>query len=67
MWKVVYIAPSQEAAQKIQELLGANGFLIQINNVNPKHKGHGSSFEISVPLSEAEEAYEILCENRFQG
>ena len=26
----------------------------------------GGVYEISVPLSEAEDAYEVICENKFQ-
>ncbi len=66
MWKVVYIAQTHEAAAKIKELFAANGFLTQINKSNPKQKGHGA-YEISVPFSETEEAYEVLCSNRLHG
>lgn len=66
MWKVVYIAQNQSAAMKIKEFLTANSFLVQIKNINPKNTGHGA-YEISVPYSEAEEAYEILCSQQFRG
>lgn len=64
MWKVVYIAQTAEAAAKIKEVLTANGFLTQTALSNSKH-GNGV-FEISVPFSEAEDAYEVICENKFQ-
>lgn len=60
MWKVVYIAQTAEAAAKV---LAANGFLTQTKTTNSKH---GGVYEISVPLSEAEDAYEVICENKFQ-
>ena len=54
MWKVVYIAQTAEAAARIKEVLAANGFLTQTKTTNSKH---GGVYEISVPLSEAEDAY----------
>lgn len=60
MWKVVYIAQTAEAAARIKEVLAANGFLTQTKSK------HGGVYEISVPLSEAEDAYEVICENKFQ-
>ena len=60
MWKVVYIAQTAEAAARIKEVLAANGFLTQTKTTNSKH---GGVYEISVPLSEA---YEVICENKFQ-
>lgn len=65
MWQVVYIAPNLATAQKIQKLFEANGFLIQINKAMPRKKDNGI-FEISVPHSEAKEACELLCDNRFR-
>ena len=64
MWKVVYIAQTKENAQEIQELLTNNGFLIQVNVAGAKKGGQGGAYEISVPYSEAEDAYEVLCEGR---
>lgn len=63
MWKVVYIAQNAHSADKIKQLLTENGFLIQMKSVGGRHK---DSYEISVPFSEAEDAYEVLCEHRFQ-
>ena len=65
MWKVVYIAQTKENAQEIKELLTNNGFLIQMNVAGAKKGGQGGAYEISVPYSEAEDAYEVLCDNRF--
>jgi predicted ArsR family transcriptional regulator len=64
MWKVVYIAQSHEAASKIKQLLAENGFLTQISKENSRGQG---VYEISVPFSETEEAYEVLCCNRLLG
>ena len=52
MWKVIYIAPTQERAESLKKLLADNGF--------------PAAIEISVPVSEAEEAYEVLAEHGFR-
>ena len=57
MWKVVYIAQTAEAAARIKEVLAANGFLTQTKTTNSKH---GGVYEISVPLSEAEEVSVVI-------
>ena len=62
MWKVIYIAPTQEQAEKLKKLLGENGFLCQLKAVGTRRNGKAASIEISVPVSEAEEAYEELFE-----
>lgn len=64
MWKVVYIVPSEENALKLKEMLTVNGFLVQVKSSGSKHN---KAFEICVPFSEAEDAYEVLCEHKFQG
>ena len=64
MWKVVYIEQNEENAKKIKHMLTENGFLIQIKAVGGKHN---KAYEICVPVSEAEDAYEVLCEHKFQG
>ena len=63
MWKVLYIAPTEEQAQRIQKLLTESGFLVKVKSSGGKHN---KAFEICVPVSEAEDAYEVLCENKFQ-
>ncbi len=64
MWKVVYIEQNEENAKKIKHMLTENGFLIQIKAAGGKHN---KAYEICVPVSEAEDAYEVLCEHKFQG
>ena len=64
MWKVVYIAQTKEAALAVKNILTNSGFLSQTNTVGIKKNGQGAAYEISVPYLEAEEAYEVLCENR---
>lgn len=64
MWKVVYIEQNEANAEKIKEMLTANGFLIRVKAVGGKHN---KAYEICVPFSEAEDAYEVLCEHKFKG
>ena len=66
MWQVIYIAPTQERADKLKKLLADNGFLCQMKAVGTRRNGKVSLVEVSVPASEAEEAYEVLAEHGFQ-
>ena len=63
MWKTIYIAHTEEQAQKIKQMLTENGFLVQLKSAGGKHN---KAYEIYLPVSEAEDAYEVLCENKFQ-
>lgn len=65
MWKVIYIAPTQERAEKMKKLLADNGFLCQLKTVGTHRNGKPASIEISVPVSEASDAYEVLAEHGF--
>ena len=66
MWKVIYIAPTPERAEKLKKLLADNGFLCQLKQVDARRNSRMVSVEISVPVSEAEDAYEVLAEHGFQ-
>ena len=66
MWKVIYIAPTQERADKLKKLLADNGFLCQLKAVGTRPNGKAAAIEISVTVSEAEDAYEVLAEHGFQ-
>ena len=55
MWKVIYIAPTQERAESLKKLLADNGFLCQLKAVGSHRNGKAAAIEISVPVSEAEE------------
>ena len=63
MWKTIYIAHTEEQANKIKQLLTENGFLVQLKSSGGKHN---KAYEICLPVSEAEDAYGVLCENKFQ-
>ncbi len=67
MWKVIYIAPTQERAEKLKKLLVDNSFLCQLKQVASRRNNKPAAIEISVPAAEAEEAYEVLAEHGFQG
>ena len=63
MWKTIYIAHTEEQAKKIKQMLTENGFLVQLKSAGGKHN---KAYEICLPVSEAEDADEVLCENKFQ-
>ena len=63
MWKTIYIAHTEEQAKKIKQMLTENGFLVQLKSAGGKHN---KAYGICLPVSEAEDAYEVLCENKFQ-
>jgi len=66
VWKVIYIAQTHERAEKLKKLLADNGFLCQLNAVGTRRNGKAAAIEISVPVSEAGDAYEVLAEHGFQ-
>lgn len=56
MWKVIYIAPTANIAERIKQKLSDEGFLVQVRAINlSKHQ-----FEILVPEGELEEVQEVL-------
>lgn len=55
MWTVIYIAPSQKSAERIQQRLAEEGFLVKIKQI-----GQSSQYEILVPKSELYEIQEVL-------
>ena len=50
----------------MKKLLADNGFLCQLKAVGSHRNGKAAAIEISVPVSEAEEAYEVLAEHGFR-
>jgi len=61
MWTVIYIAPTQNIAEKYQQALAEEGILVQLRAVSAyPQKNTTQTTEILVPESEAEEAHEIL-------
>lgn len=55
MWTVIYIAPSLKMAEKIQDRLAEEGFLVKIS---PSQ--YGKQFEILVPEGELDEVKETI-------
>lgn len=56
MWTVIYIAPSVKIAERIQEQLTDEGFLVKIKQAS----GSKQQYEILVPESEIDEIQEVL-------
>lgn len=56
MWKVIYIAPTQKSAERIQQKLSEEGFLVQIRAINLSKQ----QYEIRIPEGELEEVQEVL-------
>jgi hypothetical protein len=62
VWTVVYIATTQQVAEKVKNLLAAEGILVTLKTVEIDEHGKGS-IEVRVPEGEVDEAQEILAEN----
>jgi len=58
MWTVIYIAASRKSAERIQEKLVAEGFLVKIRQTNISKQ----QYEILVPEIELDEVQEVLKE-----
>lgn len=56
MWKVIYIAPSANTAERIQSQLSEEGFLVQIRPIHVSKQ----QYEILVPEGELEDVQEVL-------
>ena len=61
MWEVIYIAQNKEMLNKVRNLLENNGFLMQVSEVRRGEKRQ--SYEIRVTTSEAEDAYQVICDH----
>ncbi|EGL82110.1 hypothetical protein CathTA2_2345 [Caldalkalibacillus thermarum TA2.A1] len=55
MWTVIYIAPSAKIAEKIQDRLTEEGFLVKVRPIQ-----HGKQYEVLVPESELDDVREAL-------
>jgi len=56
MWTVIYIAPNAKTAERIQDKLMQEGFLVKLRQTNLVKE----QFEILVPESELDEVQEVL-------
>ena len=57
MWTVIHVAHQEEEAQKIQEKLNNEGFLVKLRKIG---KLDDAMFELLVPESEADEAHSVI-------
>lgn len=57
MWQIIYVAHDKTEADKIEDKLLANGFMIEVEKLSD------DSYQIKSLTSEAEEVYEFLNEN----
>ncbi|GAA4712020.1 glutamate decarboxylase [Brevibacillus fulvus] len=55
MWTVIYIAPSARIAERIQQRLTEEGFLVKVREARVSKQ-----YEILVPESELSEVQEVL-------
>ncbi len=60
MWTVVYIAPNNKEAEKLEKLLTKEGFLVKLKMIGLPQADCTCSVEILVPESEVHEAMEII-------
>jgi hypothetical protein len=65
MWVVVYMAQSKTMADRIQNMLVAEGFLTKIRPVYKNVAVEDNYYEIMVPKSEAPEAHQTLIQNGY--
>lgn len=56
MWTVIYIAPTEKAAERIQQRLTEEGFLVKVRPINVSKQ----QFEILVPAGELNDVQEVL-------
>lgn len=56
MWTVIYIAPTQKIAERVQDKLTAEGFLVKLKPISLSKQ----QYEILVPETELDEVQEIL-------
>ena len=60
MWTVVYIAPNQKVAERLQQRLTTEGLLVKLRPIGQVQPDTVYSVEILVPESEVDEALEII-------
>ena len=64
LWRVIYIARSEQQARRIDDLLREAGFLVDWNHPDASG-GHREDIEIRALESEAGEARQYLMEQGF--
>lgn len=56
MWTVIYIAPTEKIADRIEKYLVKEGFLVKVRPLNVSKR----QYEILVPETEIDEVQEVL-------
>ena len=62
MWTVIYIATNRTQAEKMKDLLCAEGILANTRAAGAANAMGDGAYEILVLESEANEAHEIICQ-----
>lgn len=65
MWTVVYMAKNKKIADKVSEMMSAEGVLVKLQPVSKNTGDEDSYYEILVLESEVEEAHNILYERGY--
>ncbi|MFZ5590418.1 MAG: glutamate decarboxylase [Bacillota bacterium] len=60
MWTVVHIAPNKKEAERMQQYLTNEGFLVKVRPISLHADGENTPVEILVPEAEVEEALEMI-------
>jgi len=63
LWTVVYLAPNCREAERVKDLLLAEGFAVKTKRICVGSDGNGP-MGIMVPESEADEALEVIHEQK---
>lgn len=66
MWMVVFVTQSAETAEKIKELIMAEGLLVKVRALNGSSEQKYGCYEILVTESELDEAHNIIINKGFQ-
>lgn len=57
MWTVIYVAHQEDDAQRINDKLCIEGFLVKVRTIG---NNEDAIFELLVPEAEADEAHSVL-------
>ncbi len=60
MWTVVYIAPNEKKAHRLEEKMAEEGMMVRLRPLKGAVNAEITSVEVLVPESEAEEAMEYI-------
>lgn len=66
MWMVVFVTQSAQTAEKIKELIMAEGLLVKVRAINGSSDSKYGCYEILVTESDLDEAHNIIINKGFQ-